>query len=312
MATASRFLFPQLPPELRNEVYDYLSTQETNSTASLVGLPLKLKTYECKHTIVQIFTVHYGSTGLLALQSYQFEEGREYSSWLLNNAVELRIGITFKGRVNTFVQQDWDKKMEAHLKKLAKLHPWLRKVAKYDIQILWDPVDWVLKSKQNKKVAGQIPRDMTTTLTALMRDDVKNKRGDIAVKLRITRGVAVGTELKKTRFGFAEFLSNPDLDKKSFKSEAKEIRLEPYFKGPLPEPGCLILPVPSANMKEGDLLVVEKGLVKWTGSTKGHRILRKNRIAGEETVERSQAWICKEIRPYHYAYLLFEECLGPR
>jgi hypothetical protein len=165
MATVPGELFPNLPPELRNEVYNYLSIPWTTSVASITGLPLKLKTFECKHTTVEICPVHYGSTGFLALQTSRFPEAREYGSWLLNNAMELRIGVSFHGRINTFVQQDWDKKMETHLRKLAKLHPWLRKVPKYDVQVFWSPVDGVLKSRKNKRTAGQIAKNLATALT---------------------------------------------------------------------------------------------------------------------------------------------------
>ncbi|KAJ8111622.1 hypothetical protein OPT61_g5829 [Boeremia exigua] len=158
MATTMRTLLPLLPPELRNSVYSYLAPSPTPTNT---GLPLQLKSYSCKHTLIQICPTHSGSTSLLALQQYAFVEGNEYRTWLLNHAITLRIGVVFKGRVNTFVQEHWDKKIETHLHKLAKQHPWLNKVANYDIQILWDAPDGVLKSKHNRRSAGQVQMNGT-------------------------------------------------------------------------------------------------------------------------------------------------------
>jgi hypothetical protein len=274
MATAPRLLLPDLPPELRNEIYNYLSAPEPTSHASIVGLPLKLKTYECKHTTVQICRAHYGSTGLLALKPYRFEEAREYDSWLLNNAIELKIGVTFKGRVNTFVQKDWDKKMEAHLRKLAKLHPWMKKVAKYDIQISWAPVDGMLMSRKGRKVAGQIPRDMVSTLTVLMDEGVKKKRGDVAVQLHLAHTIAAQIYILGTRFGFAEFLASDS----RFKRLTLEVRKEAYTK-PSPVPaGSLLVPVPVVKEEERSLLVIQKGLVKWICDGDGELVVKKRLV----------------------------------
>tara|TARA_R110002003_G_scaffold1184_16_gene22706 strand:+ start:10673 stop:11590 length:918 start_codon:yes stop_codon:yes gene_type:complete len=270
MTTTTRLLFSHLPPELRNEVFDYLSAPGSNSTATVTGLPLKLKSYECKHTTVQICPIHYGSKGLLALQSYGFQEAREYSSWLLNNATELKIGVVFKGRVNTFVQQDWDKKMEAHLRKLAKLHPWLKKVAKYDIQILWSPLDGVLKSRKNKRTAGRILRDVVGTLTSLTDSEVKKRRGDVNVKLRLTHDVALETVRSGTRFGLADFLAPTE---NASRRQKLEVWKEAHARM-LPETGARFVQVVPVKKEEIGLLEVDKGRVKWVDST-GRLVMEK-------------------------------------
>ena len=182
MSPPTHFLFPNLPPELRHEIYTYLSS-DTSTPALITGLPLTLKTFHCKHTTINLLPVHYGSLGLLYLPSTLFPEAAEYKTWLLSNAVELCIAVSFHGRVNTFVQADWDKKVEAHLNKLLKQHAWLSKVSSYDIKILWDNKDGSLKSKQGKRVAGSIPRAMMESLTGLMEEGVKKKKGEVKVAL---------------------------------------------------------------------------------------------------------------------------------
>ena len=312
MARLPRLLFPELPPELRNEVYNYLSASEMTSKASIVGLPLKLKMYECKHTIVRICPVHNGSTGLLALQTYRLEEALEYGSWLLNNAIELRMEVVFKGRVNTFVQQDWDKKMEAHLRKLAKLHPWLKKVAKYDIQIRWSPIDGILKSRKNRKVAGQIVKDMATMLTALVDDDVKKRRGEMAVKLHLAHGIAAETVFSGTRFGFAEFLLHPGSNLDGFKRQTIEVWKEAYRKPLDTETGSLLQPILPAKQDEKSLLVAEKGSVAWAIDTKRNLIIRK-RLVDDRVMKVTTGG--EEEQDMGLDYVIFSllgECMGQR
>ncbi|KAE8832026.1 hypothetical protein HRS9139_06268 [Pyrenophora teres f. teres] len=167
MSQPTHLLFPNLPPELRQEIYTYLS-EDPSTPAQTTGLPLALKTFTCKHTTIQILPVHHGSAGLLSLPHDVFPEAAEYHSWLLSNAVALHIGVKFHGRVNTFVQADWDKKVERHLNKLAKQHPWLRKVGSYHVKICWAPLDKPLRSKKGKRVAGCIPNAMVESLTKMM------------------------------------------------------------------------------------------------------------------------------------------------
>jgi hypothetical protein len=283
MATAPYELFPNLPPELRNEVYNYLSITRTTCAASTTGLPLKLKTFDCKHTTVEICPVHYGSTGLLALQTYPFLEAREYGSWLLNNAMELRIGVNFHGRVNTFVQQDWDKKMEAHLRKLAKLHPWLRKVAKYDVQIFWSPVDGVLRSKKNQRTVGQIAKDVATALTALVGVDVKEGKGELNLKLCLDHKFAAETLISGTRFGFDDFFSLPGTDMDSFKRQTREVWKEPYMELVEQKAGARFRLISPAQSGERGLITVKDSLVRWTVGSLGHLVVKKHILDGRVT-----------------------------
>jgi hypothetical protein len=311
MATLPRLLFPNLPPELRNEIYKYLSAPEAASPGLTVGLPLKSKLYECKHTSLEICPVHYGSAGLLALQKYDFQESLEYSSWLLNNGIELRVGIVFKGRVNTFVQVDWEKKIEAHLNKLAKLHPWLTKVVKFDIQIFWAPIDGVLKSRKNKRVAGQIPRDMVKTLTCLLDKDLKRKRGVVNVRLRLEHRVAVETVFTGTKFGLAEFLSGKHASV-GFRRQIWEVYKEPCLIPLRGKTGSrLQLPLHEKNEKT-HLLMVKDEWVDWAGMARGQLVMGKYE-EGEGVLEFSAGRLEAEVpSERHVVLTLLAECLERR
>jgi hypothetical protein len=299
-------LLPNLPPELRNEIYAYVSTPESGSSPTNTQLPLQLKTFSCKHTTVQICPTYHGSAGLLALPKVDFLEVREYHSWLLNNAVELRIGVHFKGRINTFVQADWSKKMEAHLRKLAKLHPWLKKVATYEIQMLWNAPDGALKSKNNKRIAGQVPLDMVKTLTLLMDADVKRKRGDVRVGLHLDHRYAVGNAISDVKFGLDRFLAD---EEHGFQIFTKEVRKAPpsYTLTPPPLEGFLV--IASALDEEKVLLEVKEGAVTWSERTKGQLVTKKT--AGSLV----QAGDLKQEDNIGSAFLmrnLVAECLGRR
>ncbi|KAI4951020.1 hypothetical protein J4E86_007529 [Alternaria arbusti] len=124
-------LFPSLPPELRNEIYAYLSQPTSTSTPTNNYLPLGLKIFTCKHTTTTLLPIHHSTPGLLSLDPTFIPESREYASYLLSNSLTLLFSIHFRGRINTFVPSDWDKKIQAHLRKLAKSFPWLGKVARY-------------------------------------------------------------------------------------------------------------------------------------------------------------------------------------
>jgi hypothetical protein len=310
MATIPREMFPNLPPELRNEVYNYLSTPETTTSASITGIPLKIKTFECKHTIVQLCPAHHGSNGLLALESWQFQEAREYSSWLLNNATELNIGVVFRGRINNFVQQDWDKKMEAHLRKIAKLHPWLKKVAKYNIQILWSPVDGVLKSRKNKRTAGRIVRDIATTLTALVHGDVKKKRGELNLKLCPDHKIAVETVLSGTRFGFSHYFSLSGSGLDDFKKQTREVWKEAHAKQEEQKSGSILVPVPQAKPEERSVMEVANSAMKWTTGAKGHLVMRKCLLDGGVTELITGSEQGQGTMVDHVLVSLVGECLG--
>lgn len=306
--TNMRTFLPMLPPELRNEVYSYLSNHDT-SPAINSGLPLQLKSYSCKHTLVQICPVHSGSAGLLALQNHNFLEAHEYRAWILTNAITLRLGVVFKGRVNTFVQEHWDKKIETHLQKLAKQHPWLRKVAKYEIQILWDAPDGVLKSKNNRRTAGQIPRAMTRTLTALMDGDARKKHGNVSVKLRLEHHVAGVAIRSAPRFGLGSFtaLTSADL---VFRSQAMEIWKEPCPRI-LPRKSARLTPV--VKHEEKELLKSENGRVIWIDKGQGTLVMKKVVVAENSTCASFMDTGIAYDSPTEFMLLeLLEDCYGRR
>lgn len=309
MPKAMRTLLPMLPPELRNSVYSYLSPAATPTNN---GLPVQLKSYSCKHTLVQICPVHSGSTALLALQCYEFLESNEYRTWLLNNAITLRIGIVFKGRVNTFVQEHWDKKIEAHLQKLAKQHPWLRKVTEYDIQLLWDAPDGILKSKHNRRSAGQIPHAMVRTLTGLMDQGVREKTGDIQVRLRLEHHVAGVAVRSSPRFGLGSFMTlPPDSTALSCARQTLEVWKEPCPKV-LPRKSARLTPVVT-KVAEKELLTCTNGTIDWVSCGQGTLVMSKTEESGRQTCTTwMDTGIAYDSPTELMLFELLEDCHGRR
>ncbi|KAJ4413240.1 hypothetical protein N0V91_000214 [Didymella pomorum] len=309
MATTMQTLLPLLPPELRNLVYSYLSPSATPTNN---GLPMKLKSYSCKHTLVQICPVHSGSTAFLALQRYNFLEGNEYRTWLLNNETTLRIGVVFKGRVNTFVQEHWDKKVEAHLQKLAKQHPWLKKVTRYDVQILWDAPDGILKSKHNRRSAGQIPHAMVRTLTGLMGDGVRAKAGDVQVRLRLEHHVAGVAVRSSPRFGLGSFMTLlPGVTALKCARQTLEVWKEPC-PNILPRKSARLTPVVT-KVAEKELLNCANRSVDWIGWGQGTLVMSKTEESGTRTCT---TWmdmgIAYDSPTELMLFELLEDCQGRR
>lgn len=304
-----RTLLPMLPPELRNSVYSYLSpsTEPTND-----GLPLHFKSYSCKHTLVQICPVHSASTALLRLQRYGFLEGNEYRTWLLNNAITLRIGVVFKSRVNTFIQEHWDKKIETHMQKLAKQHPWLKKVTKYDIQILWDAPDGVLRSKHNRRSTGQIPHAMVRTLTGLMDQKTREKAGDIQVRLRLAHHVAGVAVRSSPRFGLGSFMTlPPQMTALKCARQTLEVWKEPCPKI-LPRKSARLTPVVT-KVAEKELLRCENGTVAWVGWGHGTLIVSKTEESGRQTCTTwMDTGIAYDSPTELMLFELLEDCQGRR
>ncbi|KAH4421702.1 hypothetical protein HBI56_003550 [Parastagonospora nodorum] len=311
MTSAMRELLHSLPPELRNEIYNYLSAPDAKTSPLTFGLPLKLKTFECKHTTIQICPVHYGSTGILSLQPYRFQEASEYNSWLLNNAVELKIGVAFKGRVNNFVQQDWDQKLEAHLRKLAKQYPWLKKVARYDVQVLWNPIDGVLKSRKSRRTAGQIVRNMTATLTSLAHRDEKTKRGELKLKLCLDHSFATWSVTSATMFGFEDVLSPPADTLADFKRQTREVWKEAKKPAEMKTRSRLLL-IPSAKPEQRGVIEAGRDLVKWTVGTEGILLMKKHLLNGRVTRYEAGFEEEKGSPVDHVALSLLGECLSYR
>ncbi|EDU49840.1 hypothetical protein Ptr902_09815 [Pyrenophora tritici-repentis] len=267
MSKPTYLLFPNLPPELRQEIYTYLSTPDNTSTpAQTTSLPLVLKTYTCKHTTIQILPVHHGSAGLLSLPHDIFPEAAEYRTWLLSNAVELCIGVQFTGRVNSFVQADWDRKVETHLNKLVKQHAWLRKVSRYDVKVYWMPKDGPLKSKKGKRVAGRIPNAMVESLTKMMDEGVKRRKGEVRVAL-VTGVVFVFVSVAQSvRFGLDVFLARGN-GGAGFKRVVKEVHN----------------PRVGAHVTDSSFLVSkEKEFVEWVDGTWDQLVMRKTYVDGDE------------------------------
>lgn len=308
MAASPRFLLSQLPPELRNEIYSYLSTDNDDSSVTNKGLPLQLKEYECKHMKIEICPVHFGSTSLIALQSYRFLEAHEYRTWLLNNALALQIKVVFKGSVNTFVQADWDKKIGTYLRKLSARYPWLTKVATYRICVRWDATGGVLKSKKKERTAGRIPRDMVRTLTQLMDEKIKRDRGDVIVRLVLEHRITVENVLSRTMFGLRDFLV-PLQGDEEFKRTTMDIWKTPP--APIvPESPCLpFIPV-AVSQGEKKLLHCEQGLDHGMCVGPGHLVIRKTVESGKP-IHALVGNVQRELDtgPDYVLTQLLEECL---
>jgi hypothetical protein len=268
-------LFASLPPELRNEIYAHLSLPSTSDLAPLnTHLPLQLKTFSCKHTTTQLIPTHHGFLGLLSLPKDNFPEAAEYASHLLTNGVTIRISVHFHGRVNTFNQGDWNKKLSTHLNKLAKSFPWLRKVARYEIRILWEPVDGTLKGK---RVAGQIPLDMAACLTQLMDQEVKRKRGDVKLRLCLEHRFAVQSALSDKRLGLNTFLfGNVAGEELGFSKFVREIRKTGHDFHVPENPRARFLVVPSKRAQQDKVLIeVQGGVVSWLDWTRGSLVMAR-------------------------------------
>jgi hypothetical protein len=205
---AARFLLPDLPSELRNLVY--LNSICPSEPASNAGLPFESKTFTSRHTEVVITPVHFADPSLLALEQHCFQEASEYKSFLLNNAIQLRIFIHFKGEVATFVQEDWDKKIATHLKNLLKKYPWLTKVVDYKVQILWNPTNDV--KGQRRRSAGGIAKRMVEVLTGMMDEILKKRSGVVKAELQIDPCTVLHYAfLRQQTLGLADFISSQNV-----------------------------------------------------------------------------------------------------
>ncbi|XP_014559169.1 hypothetical protein COCVIDRAFT_13777 [Bipolaris victoriae FI3] len=275
MPSTPQPLFPDLPPELRNEIYTYLSSPSPDSQTLNSHLPLPLKTFTCKHTTMHLCPTHHGSTSLLSLSS---PEAHEYGSWLLNNGIALHITIHFKGRVNTFTLPHWSKKISTHLQKLARRHPWLAKVARYEIDVMWDPLDGALQSRHQKQRAAHVPLDMAEALTQLMQRDVGAKQGSVVLRVHFEQRFAVLNALAARKFGVGVFLRDGER-LRGFRRVVREVRIVPSKvglerdMGDAPAPGLRV--VPSAGQEEEALMVVEEGVMKLSERTRGQMVVRR-------------------------------------
>lgn len=205
---ATRLLFPMLPPELRDVTYTQL-TQPSNPSTN-AGLPFSRKIYDSSHTRVEIAPFHHGDLGLLALQHYRYLEGDEYAKWVLANGITLRITILFKGHVDTFIQEHWDKKIGAHLKNLVKKYPWMHKVSHYEVKVLWRPRTWTTGRKQKR--LGAIAKQMVRAVTQEMDPGVRLRKGVIEAKISVARWVVMDYRAQGQAMGLGEFFGGLEVD----------------------------------------------------------------------------------------------------
>ncbi|KAF1958834.1 hypothetical protein CC80DRAFT_407988 [Byssothecium circinans] len=266
MESIRRQILPQLPPELRNLVYQHTTCE--GAPATNTGLPFQEKIFDSSHTTVTIMPVHHGLPNLLALREYNFLEAQEYASYLFVHAVELRISVVFKGNTQHFIQEHWDKKMLAHLKNLAKKYPWIKKVARYDVQILWAPVALPVRAKRKADV-GEIAGRMVEVLSSLMDMEVKRKRGDVGVRLLVEDYVAVDYVFSSREMGLAKFFVGEGGGEVKRRSRA-----------------VYLAPKAALGAVSRRLLEEEKGIVRWTGWTKGDLVFRADFADGERRLVR--------------------------
>jgi hypothetical protein len=300
MAT-TRFLFSNLPAELRNEVYTYLSQHTDSSTAYTNSIPLKTKTYSCKHTTITLQPVHHGAPELLNLARWNVAEANEYRAWLLENGIQIRIAVVFTGRVNTFVQADWNKRVAAHLRKLQRNHPWLCKVAAYDVRIVWGAVDMPLvssrkKMMEQKRTAGQIVHDMATALAQMMSENVKRRRGEARIRLCLERWMASQTAFSAIKLCLRDFL---DAVKgfEGFQRVEKEVWVAPLTKTEDEIRTFPLAALPRANTR--DWFQFGEKLDKWEDCNLGH-------LVGEGITAEDKAGEVKD----NVLNLLAQECRG--
>jgi hypothetical protein len=185
---------------------------------------------------------------------------------------------------------------------------WLKKVVKYDVQILWSPVDGVLKSRKNKRTAGKMARDLAKALMALVGADVKGGKGELNLKLCLDHKFAAETVISGTRFGFDDFLA-PGTDMGSFRRQTREVWKEPYMKLVKEKTGARFLVIPLAQSEERSLMAVENNLVKWNIGVLGHLVMRKQILDGRVTGLVAGSEHEKDSAADHIAISLLGECL---
>jgi hypothetical protein len=277
-----RQLLPQLPAELRHIVYENTISEEDNP-ATNTNIPFQQKIYDSSHTTVTLTPIHHGTPNLLALRKAKFLEAHEYHSWLLSSAIELRIGVVFKGNMQTFIQDHWDKKMLAHLKTLAKKHPWVKDVVNYDIQILWTPLAAPRDAKRKANV-GAIAKRMVDVLTSLMDvdDKVKREKGGVKTGLHVADYVATTYVFSSQEFGLSTFVKTMD-DKLA---QTRAVYVAPrapasWSVDGLPEQFTRAIYYAAADR---NLLVEDEGVVEWTDWTRGDLVFKKKEEVGAKGV----------------------------
>jgi hypothetical protein len=169
----------------------------------------------------------------------------------------------------------------------------------------------VLKSKKNKRTAGQIARDITTTLTSLVDLHVKMKRGELNTKLCLDNSFAIRSVVSGTMFGFADFLTPPVFDSGGFRRQTREVWKE-ASKPVEVKTGSRLLPITPTKLEEFCVIESDRDTMKWTVCTNGRLVMRKHVLDGrvariEAGVERNKGMLVN-----HIALSLLVECLRHR
>jgi hypothetical protein len=170
--------------------------------------------------------------------------------------------------------------METHLRNLAKSFPWLTKVARYDVQILWDPVDGALASRGGKRQAGAIPLDMLNCLTQLMHPEVKRNKACVSVVLHLDHAFAVRHAFSRAAFGFQRFLAPLEqgdacLGFNYLLREVRKAATMPLHCMTRLHSGFLAVPLVEGVTQDKPLIEVGRGEVGWSEWTRGELVIRK-------------------------------------
>ncbi|KAF2275801.1 uncharacterized protein EI97DRAFT_501577 [Westerdykella ornata] len=264
-----RHLFPTLPPEIRNEIYAYASSSSQNP-ATINGLPFATKTYNYSQTSVVICPIHTGNPSLLALQRYGFLEAKEYYSWLMVHAIQIRISVVFKGHVGWFSQKHWEEKMTASLQKLVKKYPWIGTAAQRDVRVLWDAKMESMAAKPGR--AAEIVNAMVKTLVGFQDPRVRARDGVVSVRFHIPHSFAAAKVLHGWQFGLETFLGARAAPEA--RVERREVTLGDVVKRGPAKVTERFLAVPG-RVEEKEVIVVQNGRVEWTSGTEGLLVMRR-------------------------------------
>ncbi|KAF2641697.1 hypothetical protein P280DRAFT_282928 [Massarina eburnea CBS 473.64] len=301
-----RQIFPQLPPELRNLIYFY--TIREDNVATNIGLPFEHKVYDSSHTTVTIMPVYRGTPHLFALAKYGFLEAQEYRLYLLSSALEFRISVIFKGNTQHFIQEHWDKKMLTHLKNLGKKYSWMKKVTRYDVQILWTPAPMPRVDTKRRVDVGKIAGRMVDVLTGGSNSEFMKKRGDVKAVLHLKDAVAVHYVFSGREMGLRQFVeTTPDASHR----QSRAVSIAPKKSEDAPPLPPQFKHVSQVKANAQQLLIADKGVVEWTDWTEGDLVFRKEQEMGKADAIRSgtQEERSKDRRLSMPVYLaLVEEC----
>ncbi|KAF2192153.1 hypothetical protein K469DRAFT_483830, partial [Zopfia rhizophila CBS 207.26] len=191
-----------IPPELRNEIYSYLTMAENTSTTTLS--PFKYKIYDKKQAKLSIYALSRAGTNLLALTEYQ--EAEEYKSFLAENSpFELRVSIVFKGRLGLRAYDDWAKMMNIQLDSLVKKYVWIRKVPIWNVKIFWEPNLDSLKGLEDGQF-GEIVNGMLDLALRYQDKEVRENKGNVRVGVHLGEDAVLRNSVyHQKRYGLEAF-----------------------------------------------------------------------------------------------------------